>query len=80
MIREYEVIWNRDILLYDTYDSALSNAKYLVSDEITPKRYKALIIERVLNSPNIQFNVESITLVEWLDDRANSQFKITKLL
>ena len=79
MIKEYAILWNKEILTFMNYDVALSNAKYLVADEISPSRYNAIILELTSSEPYTDSTVESITLVEWLDDRSNNQFKITKL-
>lgn len=79
MIKEYAILWNKEILSFNKYDVALSNAKYLVSGEIAPSRYNAIILELESSEPYTDSTVESITLVEWLDDRSNNQFKITKL-
>lgn len=80
MIKEYAIIWNEEILSFNRYDVALSNAKYLVADEISPKRYKALILEIESIEPYTDSQVKSVTLVEWLDDRTNNQFKIIQLM
>lgn len=79
MIKVYGILWNKEMLTFMNYDDALSNAKYLVADEISPSRYNAIILELEFSESYTDSTVESITLVEWLDDRSNNQFKITKL-